>query len=143
MGILDLHFHDSEFTFAPSATMSGSDETESSSGQKMSGKLPKIGLGRSRSSKESESSSETTDSSGASETTTTEMSDTEESESSSGGSKAKKGIGALVGLVFLVGIAVVMKQRRGGQESDDMDIDEYGSEEYGSDSSEESIEIAD
>lgn len=140
MGILDLHFHESEFTFAPSMT-SGS-ETTASDEQQKGGKLPKIGLGRSRSSKESESS-ETTESSESSEATTSEMSDTEESESSSGGSRGKKGIGAIVGLMFLVGVAVLMKQRRSGQESEDMDTDEYGSDEYGSDSGEESIEIAD
>ena len=131
MGILDLHFHDSEFTFAPSMTNTG--ET-ASKGAKKGGKLPKLGLGRSRSSEESETSGM----SGTSETTSTGMSEGEESDESSGGSTAKKGLGVVVGLVFLVAIAVLAKKRRGGQESDDLDTNEYGSE-----SVEESIEISD
>ncbi len=125
MGILDLHFHDSEFTFAPSMTNSG--ETASRGGKK-GGKLPKIGLGRSRSTEESETS----------ETMSTEMSESEESDKSRGGSKAKKGLGVIVGLAFLVAIAVMAKKRRGGEMSEDMDTNEYGS-----DSVEESIEISD
>lgn len=128
MGILDLHFHDSEFTFAPSMTNSG--ET-ASKGAKKGGKLPKIGLGRSRSNEESETSE-------TSETMSTEMSESEESDESSGGSKAKKGLGVIVGLAFLVAIAVMAKKRRGGEMSEDMDTNEYGS-----DSVEESIEISD
>ena len=128
MGILDLHFHDSEFTFAPSMTNTG--ET-ASKGAKKGGKLPKIGLGRSRSTEESETSE-------TSETTSMEMSESEESDESSGGSKAKKGLGVIVGLVFLVAIAVVANKRRGGEMSEDMDTNEYGS-----DSVEESIEISD
>lgn len=131
MGILELHFHDSEIKFAPSMTNTrGKGSTE---GETSSKKSSRLGFGRSRSSQESESSEE------ESTTKSSEPSAAEEeSESSSGGSKAKKGLGVIVGLAFLVAVAAMAKKMTDSEGMSDMESDEYGSE-----SAEESIEIAD
>lgn len=130
MGILELHFHESEFKFAPSVSNgSGKGSTD---GEQTSGKISRLGFGRTRSIQESESESET------STDTSTGTSTADEADSASGGSKAKKGLGAIVGLLFLVAVAVFANKRRGGQDAEGMDSDEHESETV-----EESIEIAD
>lgn len=131
MGILELHFHDSEIKFAPSMTNTrGKEATE---GEESSKKSSRLGFGRSRSSAESESSDEESTMT-PSETSTAE----EEFESSSGGSTAKKGLGVIVGLAFLVAVAAMAKKMADSEGMEGMESDEYGSE-----STEESIKIAD
>jgi len=89
MGILELHFHDSQFDVSPSMSTGGSDSEEESGG---------IGWRSKRSSGE-------------------------ESEEESGSSGP--GVGAVLALVVLVGVAALVgiRRRGGSEESEDVTLE--------------------
>jgi hypothetical protein len=98
MGILEFHFHDSEFAFAPSVDNTGGDEaSETVDESPTTPRLPRT-------------------------------SDPAASASSGRGRMAARGVGVLVGLAFLIGAGAfarrMVNRRRGRGEDDPLDEEE-------------------